>query len=180
MATPRAGKTPADYKDISLEPEYYVADPNYGYGGIWWYDSQGNMLYKNDQFVEGERYKAEIKIIPTKVGNNNASRFSSPVTANIGSNEVLNQGDDSVMANTTTAYVIYTFKKALGPEHIPGDINGDKAVNNKDLTRLFQYLSDWDVAVVETALDVNGDGSKNNKDLTRLFQYLSDWDVKIY
>ena len=63
--------------------------------------------------------------------------------------------------------------------HIPGDINNDGAVNNKDLTRLFQYLSDWDVAVNEAALDVNGDGKANNKDLTRLFQYLSDWDVEI-
>ena len=64
--------------------------------------------------------------------------------------------------------------------HTAGDINGDKAVNNKDLTRLFQYLSDWDVEVDEAALDVNGDGSVNNKDLTRLFQYLSDWDVEIF
>lgn len=64
--------------------------------------------------------------------------------------------------------------------HIPGDINGDGNVNNKDLTRLFQYLSDWDVEVNTAALDVNGDGSVNNKDLTRLFQYLSDWDVAIY
>ena len=65
-------------------------------------------------------------------------------------------------------------------DYIPGDINGDGSVNNKDLTRLFQYLSDWDVEVNEAALDVNGDGSKNNKDLTRLFQYLSDWDVEIF
>ena len=64
--------------------------------------------------------------------------------------------------------------------HIPGDIDGDGEINNKDLTRLFQYLSDWDVEVNEAALDVNGDGSVNNKDLTRLFQYLSDWDVEIY
>ncbi|MBE6530456.1 MAG: hypothetical protein E7680_07700 [Ruminococcaceae bacterium] len=64
--------------------------------------------------------------------------------------------------------------------YIPGDINGDLSVNNKDLTRLFQYLSDWDVEVNENALDVNGDGNVNNKDLTRLFQFLSDWDVKIY
>lgn len=65
-------------------------------------------------------------------------------------------------------------------EYIPGDINGDGEVNNKDITRLFQYLSDWDVSVNERALDVNGDGDINNKDLTRLFQYLSDWDVEIY
>ena len=64
--------------------------------------------------------------------------------------------------------------------HITGDINGDDKVNNKDLTRLFQYLSDWDVEINEVALDVNGDGSVNNKDLTRLFQYLSEWDVEIF
>ena len=64
--------------------------------------------------------------------------------------------------------------------HIPGDINGDGELNNKDLTRFFQYLSDWDVEVNEDALDVNGDGAVNNKDLTRLFQYLSDWDVEIF
>ena len=64
--------------------------------------------------------------------------------------------------------------------HITGDINGDDSVNNKDLTRLFQYLSEWEVEINEAALDVNGDGSVNNKDLTRLFQFLSDWDVEIF
>ena len=64
--------------------------------------------------------------------------------------------------------------------YIPGDINGDESVNMKDVTRLFQYMSDWDVAVVEAALDVNGDGNVNMKDVTRLFQYMSDWDVEIY
>lgn len=65
-------------------------------------------------------------------------------------------------------------------EYISGDINGDSKVNNKDATRLLQYLSDWNVEVVEAALDVNGDGKVNNKDATRLLQYLSDWDVEIY
>lgn len=63
--------------------------------------------------------------------------------------------------------------------HIPGDINNDGTVDNKDLTRMFQYLSDWGVEVNEAALDVNGDKSVDNKDLTRLFQYLSNWDVEI-
>ena len=65
-------------------------------------------------------------------------------------------------------------------DHIPGDISGEGSINNKDLTLLFQYLSDWDVEVNEAALDVNGDDKVNNKDLSLLFQYLSDWDVEIY
>ena len=65
-------------------------------------------------------------------------------------------------------------------EHIPGDINNDKSVNNKDLLRLFKYLSGWNVTINEAALDVNGDGFVNNKDINRLFQYLSNWNVEIF
>ena len=70
--------------------------------------------------------------------------------------------------------------KADPDHHTPGDINGDGEVDNKDLTRLFRYLSDYDVEVVEAALDVNGDGEVDNKDLTRLFRYLSNYDVEIH
>ena len=86
------------------------------------------------------------------------------------------------------AHELVTYCEICGEElsreavegYLPGDINGDGEVDNKDLTRLFRYLSDYDVEVVEAALDVNGDGEVNNKDLTRLFRYLSHWDVEIY
>ena len=64
--------------------------------------------------------------------------------------------------------------------HLPGDINGDGAVNNKDAVRLQRYLKYHDVEVVEAALDVNGDGNINNKDATRLRRYLKHQDVEIY
>ena len=64
--------------------------------------------------------------------------------------------------------------------YIPGDITGDGELNNKDVTRLFKYLSGYDVEVDEAALDVNGDGEVNNKDVTRLFRYLSGFDVTIH
>ena len=64
-------------------------------------------------------------------------------------------------------------------QKLPGDINGDESVDNKDLTRLFQFLSNWDVTVNYPAVDVNNDGFIDNKDLTRLFQYLSGWDVAL-
>ena len=62
---------------------------------------------------------------------------------------------------------------------IPGDITGDRVVNEEDLERLFKYLTDWNVDVVEENLDINGDGKVNNKDLTRLYQYLSGQSVVI-
>ena len=61
-----------------------------------------------------------------------------------------------------------------------GDIDGDGEVTNKDVTRLFRYLSGWHVEVNEKAIDVNGDGKVNNKDIVRLFQFVSGWNVEIY
>ena len=59
---------------------------------------------------------------------------------------------------------------------IPGDIDGDRKVNNKDAIMLFRYVAGWDVAVDEKALDVNCDGSVNNKDAITLFRYVAGWE----
>lgn len=43
------------------------------------------------------------------------------------------------------ASYVDSYVAALG--HIPGDINGDGDVNNKDAARLFQHLSGWEVEI---------------------------------
>lgn len=109
------------------------------------------------------------------------SDYTAPAGHTAGEAVAENQGADG-------AYDLVVYCVDCGAElsrerqegYLPGDINGDGEANNKDLTRLFQYLSDWDAEVQEIALDINGDGSVDNKDLTRLFQYLSGWDVEIY
>ena len=63
--------------------------------------------------------------------------------------------------------------------YIPGDVNGDGEVNNKDLGVLRRWLNDWDVEIDELAADVNRDGAVNNKDLGILRRYLNDWDVEL-
>ncbi len=62
---------------------------------------------------------------------------------------------------------------------IPGDIDGDRKVNNKDAIMLFRYVAGWDVTVDEKALDVTCDGSVNNKDAITLFRFVAGWDVQI-
>lgn len=66
-------------------------------------------------------------------------------------------------------------------DYIPGDINGDGTVTNKDGTALLRYLAGWELEnIIEEALDVDGDGAITNKDGTRLLRYLAGWDVEIF
>ncbi len=64
--------------------------------------------------------------------------------------------------------------------YLPGDVNGDGEVNNKDVTRLIRYIKYGDVAAVSYAHDVNGDGAKDNKDVTRLIRCIKYGDVEIF
>lgn len=51
---------------------------------------------------------------------------------------------------------------------LPGDVNDDGKVNNRDLGLFQRYLNDWDVAVNPLACDMNEDGRINNRDLAML------------
>lgn len=65
--------------------------------------------------------------------------------------------------------------------YIPGDINCDGAVTNKDGTALLRYLAGWTLEDIDVnALDTDGDGAVTNKDGTRLLRYLAGWDVEVH
>ncbi len=88
--------------------------------------------------------------------------------------------DDVFSINDENVNLDITDGKITVIDYVPGDINGDGVLNNKDVTRFMQYNAGWDVEVNIAALDVNGDGVVNNKDVTRLMQYNAGWDVEIY
>jgi hypothetical protein len=78
---------------------------------------------------------------------------------------------ETVIEEDTTVYAHW---------RLPGDINGDGKVNNKDVTRLQKYLKGDDVEVVTFNLDTNGDGNVNNKDLTRLQRFVKGLEVELH
>ncbi len=58
-------------------------------------------------------------------------------------------------------------------EYVYGDINDDGVVNNKDILRLLNYISDSSTAINMKVADVNDDGFVDNKDAMILFDYVS-------
>ena len=55
-----------------------------------------------------------------------------------------------------------------------GDANGDRRVDNKDVTAVFRYVSgDAKQEINEENADFNGDVKVNNKDVTMLFRFVS-------
>ena len=62
---------------------------------------------------------------------------------------------------------------------MPGDVNDDGAIDNKDYALLMQYLNGWSVQIVSENADVNGDRAIDNKDYALLMQYLNGWDVEL-
>ena len=158
--------------DIAPEkPEICNTTHRYDVGDsvvVEWSEVVGNVFYWINVYKEDEL------IIDQTAGDQNI--FTIP-SVNEGIYKVFVSANNSAGTSGSDCYVFVVGDSVCC---LPGDITGDGEVNNKDLTRLFRYLSDYDVEVVEAALDINGDGAVNNKDLTRLFRYLSHWDVELH
>ena len=57
---------------------------------------------------------------------------------------------------------------------MPGDVNGDGYVDNKDVVVLFRYISGANVSIFADVADINNDGSLDNKDVVLLFRLVSE------
>ena len=76
---------------------------------------------------------------------------------------------------------MYVNGSVIVASYIPGDINGDEKINNKDATFLLRYLAGWNIDGINTdALDTDGSGTVNNKDATILLRYLAGWAVTLH
>lgn len=156
---------------LSLEKVTY----NTGLGGVTQSspltDNPAKLLWVNSTGEFGE--DAVFATLTFKVSANAKGNVKSPITITYDTNDIYNSKEENINCEIVNGAITVT-------DIIPGDINNDKAVNNKDVTRLMQYLAHWDVEVNELALDTNGDKAVNNKDVTRLMQYLAHWEVELH
>lgn len=94
------------------------------------------------------------------------------ISINFDADNVFNKDFENVEFTATAATI--TIKEGM-----PGDVNGDGSVDNKDYALLMQHLNGWDVEIDLGVADVNGDGSVDNKDYALLMQFLNGWDVEL-
>ncbi len=62
---------------------------------------------------------------------------------------------------------------------MPGDVNNDNAVDEKDAVALARYLAGWKIEIDETNADVTADGKVDENDAVLLARYLAGWNVEL-
>ena len=86
--------------------------------------------------------------------------------------DIYNKDLDSLSFEVTNGYV-----KII--DYIPGDVNGDKTVNGKDVTLIRRHNAGYEVTLNKLAADVNNDGVINGKDVTLIRRKNAGYDVEL-
>ena len=142
------------------------------YGGTFLGEVGDSLTWYAEDPRENETKDGVFVTLSFRV-KEDAAAGTTQVSVSYEEDDIYNADEENQAFQTVPGeIVIYTY--------IPGDINGDGSVNNKDVLRLQKYLKGQNVEVVEAALDVNGDGKVNNKDATRLARWLKYHDVEIH
>ena len=110
ITTPTPGANP-DYRVKRIDHNRY-SPAKYGLkgNGIFWYDSEGNVMEETDTFKAGETYQAEVKLVPGKDDYGNPLTFKSPLdSVLINFKDVTSNPDVTVYAGANAVYVYYNF-----------------------------------------------------------------------
>ena len=135
---------------VSFDPETYELKDIYSDADFFAYNLTDGVL--TAAFVEYDGYAADDVVATVELN---------AISDGIKTVKITNEESNADRPGT----VKYLF--------LPGDINGDGSVDNKDVVVLFRYVSGFEIEVNEAELDVNRDGSVNNKDITVLFRQLN-------
>ena len=130
---------------------------------VIWYS--GANAFVGQTYVKDNIYTAQIRLLGDE---GYAITKDTKVYAN-GKQATFDSYDE-------TGAAIFTIDYDLR-DRIPGDVNGDGAIDIKDVTVLKQYLAKWNVTINKSNADVTGDGDVTVKDLTLLKQHLAKWNV---
>lgn len=102
----------------------------------------------------------------------NAEEDTYPITITYDPDDVFDSNFDNKEFTVVNGEIIVS-------NSIPGDVNGDRKINMKDIVLLQQYLNGWNVTIDMLAANVNDDTKVNMKDIVLLQQYLNGWDVEL-
>ena len=163
---PRINNATTSTNGVKVESRVYsrrrwVLTPNV----VIWYS--GANAFVGETYVKDNIYTAQIRLVADDGYEINKD---TKVSAN-GKQAAFDSIDE------TGAYI---FKISYDlRDRIPGDVNGDGAIDIKDVTVLKQYLAKWNVTINKSNADVTGDGDVTVKDLTLLKQHLAKWNVTL-
>ncbi len=127
------------------------------------YESPCSFTYDSEAEVATE--DGTFLTLFFSVSENAMPNESLPVTVSYRKGDVFDSSMENVALSIENGAVTII-------DYIPGDVNGDKTVNGKDVTLLRRFIAGgYDVTINEDAADVNDDNMINGKDVTLLRRY---------
>ncbi len=161
---------------VELDGETYTATETVSIGVTVTFNAGEGTVDPATKVVTAGEAIGELPVSTREDGWVFIGWFTEPAASYLAAGQGTQVTAETVIEEDTTVYAHW---------RLPGDVNGDgkvnnKDVNNKDVTRLQKYLKGDDVEVVTFNLDTNGDGNVNNKDLTRLQRFVKGLEVELH
>ena len=133
--------------------------------------------YSNPQTVslinpmENFEFNGAIATLKFKVREDIANGYCAGIVIECDSENTFDYDFNEVFVNTLSGNI--TVYKS-----IPGDMDGDRKLTNRDAIQLFRFVSNWNIDLSKVNTDLNGDGKTNNIDCIMLFRKVAGWDVE--